>query len=60
MNEDVGKQSINVRIQGCSACLSGLGSQERHELFASEIKNTKFVLGSFSARYILKKKKKKR
>lgn len=41
------------RIHGCSACLSGLGSQDRHVALASVIRNTRLVFGSFSARYIL-------
>lgn len=43
------------RIQGCSACLSGRGSHDKQVALASVIRNTKLVLGSFSARYILKK-----
>lgn len=41
------------RIHGCSACLSGLGSQDKHVALASVIRNTRLVFGSFSARYIL-------
>lgn len=41
------------RIQGCSACRSGLGSHDKHVALASVIRNTRLVLGSFSARYIL-------
>lgn len=43
------------RIQGCSACLSGRGSHDKQVALASVMRNTKLVLGSFSARYILKK-----
>lgn len=45
------------RIQGCSACRSGLGSHDKHVALASVIKNTRLVFGSFSARYILEKGK---
>lgn len=45
---------LSERIQGCSACRSGLGSHDKHVALASVIRNTKLVFGSFSARYILK------
>lgn len=44
---------FSERIQGCSACRSGLGSHDKHVALASVIRNTKLVFGSFSARYIL-------
>lgn len=47
---------LSERIHGCSACRSGLGSQDKHVALASVIRNTKLVFGSFSARYILESK----
>lgn len=44
---------LSERIQGCSACRSGLGSHDKHVALASVIRNTRLVFGSFSARYIL-------
>lgn len=46
---------LSERIQGCSACRSGLGSHDKHVALASVIRNTRLVFGSFSARYILER-----
>lgn len=45
--------AFGKRIHCCSSCINRLKSQDKQVSFASEMIKTRFVLGSFSAWYIL-------